>query len=67
MEILALGISLICLLYIFLFYLLLKWLNLFGDDEELSRQWSGLKGTFHLKIKKLYNLRQKDNTEDFAN
>lgn len=66
MEILALGISLICLLYIFLFYLLLNWLNLFGDDEELSKQWSGLKKTFHLKLKKLLELRLKDNTRDFA-
>ena len=66
MELLALGISLICLLYIFLLYVLLSWFNHLGNDEEVSKQLSGIKRLIKSKIRKLITLRIKEDTRETA-
>ena len=65
MEKLALGISLICLFYIILFYML-NWLGNLWEDEELSRRWSGITRNGKFRLRKLLNLHMKDKNRDFA-
>ena len=65
MEKLALGISLICILYVFLFLALLHWYN--HDDEEEHEgpgPWSGSKRYISHILRKLYHIRIRKNSGD---
>lgn len=65
MEKLALGISLICLVYIGLFYLL-NWFSQLWEDDEIQERWSGIKRTGRLRLKRLLNVRMKEQSRKFA-